>query len=488
MKRIICFLTAFVMLFTMSVSAADLDFLKESYKSYEGSYEMTFTLNKPADFVDALIGELPVKNFVNVKGLLESVFKASMKAEAKVSISSDCKKIAMGIESTQNIPAEINRNLKLSVDAQSGMWIKLDISDRSKPVYTLTLKQPYMDKYITMDVFEMLKETTPDAADQVFLIYDVLLNNTVIDALQNASVDLIAEYAKVSRSGNTVTVKMDNDGVVKYISGVLDTVQKTVSTVNILKKAASDDAADAADFEEGMAAVRAFMEKAQLFGKDGLTIQYRLDGKYIGAANIDADIALNIGNIMRAAGADDETAKAYDSMNLDFTMHMKESFKNVNRDVKVSMPVLNEENSLSFSDLLNMGGAEPDDTEDADFYIGVESDAGYIPCGVNAAYLGVRDIFDAAYSDSFDIAYNNGTVTVNAKDGKYGFKTVKFTVGASTVNVDGAELALKAPVIELNDKVYVDDFFVKAVFDYDLEWLNFDIFTGILSAGFYNMK
>ena len=52
MKRLISFIAAAVMMFTMSVSAAGLDFLKEEYKSYESAAELSFTLNKPIDFLD----------------------------------------------------------------------------------------------------------------------------------------------------------------------------------------------------------------------------------------------------------------------------------------------------------------------------------------------------------------------------------------------------------------------------------------------------
>ena len=492
MKRIVCLLTVFMLLFSVSVSAAGLDFLKEPYKSYEQSMEVSFTVNRPMDFLGKMLSGTGADNFVNAKQLAESLFKSVSKAEIKANISSDYKKIKVSMEGSQTVPAEVNRNLKLTVDSLSGIWVDLDLSNADAPKYSVIYKYPYFDKYLTADIFEMLAETEDGAAqaEQMKAMLNLLLSDVTVNGLQAANIKLLEECADVSVSGSTVTVKMDDTGAKKYIAGIAETLIDTINSIsavrgdnefNYLPEASDSSAADMIN------GIKDAIESVRIFGKDGITIKCSLSGKYLGSAAVDAHISLNVGEIMRACGACEEDAAEYDSADVDFTVHIKETYKNVNTNVKVEEPTLTEENSVPMLDAFGIaqGEAEAEEYVDPNIYM-YENE--YIPAGTNGAYLGVRDIFENAYSDDFDIFYNNGEVSVVSANGKYGFNTVKFRVGNSTVNVDGMELALKAPIIEKNDKVYVDDFFVKAVFDYDLMSLYLDLTDGTVTADYYNTK
>ena len=140
MKRIISLILVMLMLFSCSAFAAnDLNFLKERYTSAESTFECSFTLNKPLDFINELTksdlyGMDMVNTMFDFSGLAESLFNSTSKGVVKVSGSADMKKVNISLESEGVTPAQINRNLLVTVNAKSGMWVELDFSDAKNHV------------------------------------------------------------------------------------------------------------------------------------------------------------------------------------------------------------------------------------------------------------------------------------------------------------------------------------------------------------------
>lgn len=486
MKRLISFIAAAVMMFTMSVSAAGLDFLKEEYKSYESAAELSFTLNKPIDFLDGLAEAYPASLFVNLKTLAESLFGAESNMNVKVSISDDYKQIRMSMEGTQSVPAEVNRNLTLNVDAKCGMWIDLDFSDGENPTYDIIAKYPYMDKYLKIDIAELAKSDGGEAFASVAAVYDKLLNKEAIGAISAKAADLLTECGTVTARGAAVTVKLDDAAAKKYILGVaelaLNIAADNGGTEKLFLPEATGNVMSALAVRGMLAGVRDTLDKIQIFGKDGITITYTLAGKYVGGVTSDIHFSIDPAAAARVFGAELDTEGV-----LDFTLHMKQTYKNVNRYVKVDFPELTDENSVLFNEMM-YGYDTMIVSDGASPFIGIYEEGEYLAAGRDGAYFGVRNLFESADSDTFDIAYDNGLLTVTAAEGRYGFKTVKFRVGENIVNVDGMDLALNYPAIERDNKVYVDDFFVKAVFDYDLSSMSYDLLSKVLEVGFWNSR
>lgn len=493
MKRIISLILVMLMLFSCSAFAAnDLNFLKERYTSAESTFECSFTLNKPLDFINELTksdlyGMDMVNTMFDFSGLAESLFNSTSKGIVKVSGSADMKKVNISLESEGVTPAQINRNLLVTVNAKSGMWVELDFSDAKNPIYNLIVRTPVMDKYEVIDIVDMIK--TEDGGEKqlekIVSVYNLLVNDFTANGINSATVNLISDCAKVSYGSSAVTVSFDDAGFKKYLVGIIDTVNDIFKTADLF--GVSDIASGNADIqlaENGLAidsdTVKEFLSKVNILGKDGLVIRYGLSGNIINSIDTKTHISLNVGNIVRALSAAGEDAadeyaedmaedlKKYDAMNIDFTCNFNQNYRNINRGVKVEKPALTAENSFSLNELMKkQAEAMNEYVADMEYdCFGVYTED-YVPLGMGNAYIGVRELLDSTGID-FDIFYNNGVVSIVAPDDNYGFKKVTFTVGANTVNVDEAELALLNPTIERNDKVYVDSSFVLAVFNFDL--------------------
>lgn len=497
MKRFVCFILASIMPLTMSVSAAGVDFLKEEYKSYESVAEISFTLNQPIKFLDSLSDFQPLSMFVNIRTLAESVFKSTSKATAKVSISDDYKKFRMSVEAAGEVPAQINENLSVSVLARSGMWIDLDLVNIEAPKLEIIAKTPYMDKYLHMDMSDEYNAELKSLA----ALYGKILNPDTLKDLTEKAADLLAEYGKVTYRGTKVTITMDDAAANEYIFGILELAAELVSEnmsidFSELLPALGDASAigiiGAADgptaiyvgksVADGFVSnLREAFKDITLFGKDGISVTYTLSGKYIKSAESNIHIFLDPNEICRVFGTD----VAIEGV-ADFTLHINQTYSNINRNIKIDFPVLTAKNSVTPADMYGYDAEVWDSEAFINPYIDLCEEGDYIAAGKNSAYFGVRNLFESATNDTFSLAYANGTVTVTADSGAYGFKTVSFNVGENRVVVDGVAQPLNYAPIEKDNRVFVDCGFVESVFGYVRSYMSYDIMNKMLFLGFMN--
>lgn len=496
MKRILSLVVAVIMLVSCTAYAAgDLSFLAERPTAAECSFECSFKLNKPLDF----IGELPLgvsnewfDGASDLCGLVESLFDSATKGTMKLNASKDFKKLSFALETENTVPARFNQNLLVTMNAKSGMWLELDFSDAKNPVYSIVLRTPLSDKYITADIVDMIKSKPNGEAElaRMIKLYGILTEEFTASALNNASVKLIEDCAKVSRRGNNVTVTFDDSGFKKYIVqtvGVIGEFAATVSELSSQPETSGDTVLASVGFEFDAETAAKALEGIGILGKDGLVISYGLSGGRIAKVESNMHISLNLGAVLRAVfGEVAEETDECPAADIDFTVCTAENYRNVNGNVKVTKPILNEENSVSFNALTSRPqtefGEDPADFESGLEFFGVYTTE-FIPLGVDNAYIGVRELFESAGED-FDIFYSDGTVSVNMQSDGLGFDKAVFRVGESTATVDGMELALENPVILRDGRVYVDTSFVLAVLNFDTEEICYYPTTGELIMGF----
>ncbi len=530
MKRVLCLIIALAtMLSNAAFAAVDLSVLAEQRTSAECSFEASFTLNKPLNFIEKLseFDENPITGVLDLDVFIESLFKSAVKGTLKMNASKDLKKMDLAIETESTAPAQFNRNLAVTVNAKAGIWINLDLSDAENPIYGMILRTPTADKYITVDMAKLLKSdpTSEAQLEKTIKACNLLANEFAADGINNAALKLIEECATIGRAGNTITVKFDDEGFKKYISELFEMTKEFsdvfsgLSDLSELPEVSNDmvtselpevsedtdmsELAEAAEDEfvpemsEDMPAsvigfgfdadtIAEALKNIRILGKDGIELRYTISGRTITKADTKAHISVNVGEVVRAFGADEEYASAFDNANVDFTFKSTESYRNVNKGVNVTKPVLNAENSISLNELMQSNETIPEDWEyyddyEYDYFSVFTND--FISLGINNAYVGVRDLFESTYED-FEITYSDGTVTAVSANDRFGFDKAVFRVGAKTVNVDGAELALENPVIMRNGKVYVDGSFVLAVFNFDTDQISFYPMTDELVMGF----
>lgn len=88
-------------------------------------------------------------------------------------------------------------------------------------------------------------------------------------------------------------------------------------------------------------------------------------------------------------------------------------------------------------------------------------------------YFALRDVIDGyVYANdngqSFDIAYDNGVVTITETSGTDTLQSATVTVGSSAVVVNGAEYKSDLPAINYGGKVYVDQKTIQALLGFEI--------------------
>jgi len=147
--------------------ADNYDILSTSYNSYEADISCTFTVNEPMKVFGVLSQFTGIDDYVNLQMLAEDFCNSKSTGLIKINSSNDFEKGKMSYEVFEVVPFKINRNLKITAEMQMGMWLEWDISDEMNPTFNYILQQPFADKYISMDLVDMLAGEGINVADYV---------------------------------------------------------------------------------------------------------------------------------------------------------------------------------------------------------------------------------------------------------------------------------------------------------------------------------
>ncbi len=464
MKKIISLVIGLVMMFTGAcVSARNTDFLGDVHRNYTQDMEMSVTF-KSSDDIVALLEEVEfsqeINNYVDLKALLSTMLSEKSYINVQADISEDYERAKIAITGSSEQAITFNKNLNIDVKSQMGMWIDLDIGE--EPKYILTYSHPMSNKYMVVDVF---KEMDKDEIDDTIELLKYVFTKSFIDSVQEYSSELIKEHSKITFSGGRCIVKIDNDGFIKIVDGIIAYVADAIKVTVGLP----------IDLEVPS------LEGIQILGSDGITCTYSFNlNNKVSEEKTAIDVSVDVSKLYTYFTEEEWEYEAKGL--LDFDITSKSSFIRYGT-TKPVFPELTEENSINVNEMFESAPEYEYEYEE-------EGPPSYLYCYTDDVlikedkiYIPLRYTVENGYGDTAVIGYDNGIVTVESE---YlpGYKKLTLTVNSDMADTDGALHKIDKVLME-NGTVYVSTETFEGMLGWDLTWAYHNLLTNMYEFDFY---
>ena len=308
MKKIISLIIGLMIMFTsVCVSARNTDFLGDVHHNYTQDMEISVVF-KSSDDVVALLEEIEfpqeINDYVDLKAILSTILSNKSYVNVQADISEDYEKAKIAITGSSEQAITFNKNLNIDIKSQMGMWIDLDFGEEPKCI--LTYSYPISNKYMVMDIF---KEMDNDEINDTIEILEYIFTEAFIESVQKTSAELIKEHSKITFSGGKCIVKIDNDGFIKMLDGIITYVADAIKVTVGLP----------IDWEVPS------LEGIQILGSEGITYTYSFNSNNkVSEVKTVADISVDISKLYTCFT---EEEWVYDAKGLlDFDVKRKSSF------------------------------------------------------------------------------------------------------------------------------------------------------------------
>ena len=477
MKKIIALLLTMVLtLGSVSVFAELPKALTQPMTNYSGSYNVSVVFENSGEIV-ALLDELGVleeaEKYVDMEELLKGILSSETQMLVQADISKDFHKIKVGVTSASNIATVINMNTSLSANVKEGVWLDIDL-DAAEPVCNIIYTGAFNNKYVTLDLFELIPE---DQKVTVLGFLNALISQENINSLSKWAADLFEKHSKVKVSGSTVTLTMDNDGFIAMTKEIVGYV------LNIVEAAFGMSEDFVMPTQEEMEEVYSILDNFKFLGKDGISCKYILSGGKLSSSEIKMDVDFDIKAFVEGATG---VWPAESQGKLSFTITEKVKVSKVG-STKVDFPKLTAENSVSAVELFDLAPTVPEEENELEyvpyptFYAYVEMED--VPTIGDEYFVPLRALLEDAYGDSVVLDYNNGVITAKC-DYFPGFKTLTLAEDSGTVVADGKTYKMPKTRI-INGTTYVPVKFFEEIFGWTLDDLRYDMINDFYYIGFY---
>ena len=462
MKKIISILLVLVLCFsaTSVFAAPDIEKLfNAEYTDYEVVTELSLTLDKPLELLDSLsklIDEslysenILFTDIIDLRDLVESLFGSTQTMNMKCDISKDYKKVNIYLSEASNTPIKINKNLTITADAKSEMWINFDFSDIDNPIYKVIASAPASDRYMVMDYTKLFGDLDDDESLSAI---SSILNEEYIETINKISLDTLKKNAEISYKGGCFVIKMDDSQAKSWI---IDIVYEALKLTNI---------PDVEFTEEQANQIKIMLSGIKIFGKNGIEMKYKANSKgIISAEESKISFDANLFDIFTLAGVSDIEGLTKDNSNIAFTIKTKSEYKKVNKDEKVKFPTLTEENTIEMFEF-SESEYKYDDEEYVPQWEYVFFYTTEPPLEKGRVYVPLREFISALTEEDAYISWDNGTTTITSVT-KF-FNTITFSEGSCSVIKDGNEIILQEPIKTIDDKTALSQEFIDKVFGLD---------------------
>ncbi len=470
MKRILCLLMSFVLLFGTFASAAGLDFLTDgTLLNYSGTDTVTMEMDIPAELLDeisALLGSSKLENFVELEALLKGLASTKQTAQISARISEDFKRIELSMEAETQKDVQVNKNLNVAVCAKSGVWMDVDFRNAAQPKFLMIYSAPTLNKYITMDVLAFVEAMEgTEEKDALVAMLTALYSRETLQPLMEKNRALMEEYATVKTDSRTCSVHFDSAGFSAYLAAMINEVIDLYVPMGLILPAEADVIKQT---------VLLYAPKISLLGEDGYTVVYSLTGKKtVQKMTADMDFEVCLKSI---AALLDETGASWPFENdgsISLRVQEEMKMKLSGDSVTVKYPVLTEENSISYQDLyaVDMEPEEPADVDQPQYpYDYIYVTASQLPYINGKYYVPLRAVLESAYDDAFSIEFTADEslwITSPYFDG------IQTKVGTNTAYVNGAAIPVDDVILVDGSTTYVSQSFFENIFGWRLSCVGF---------------
>lgn len=469
-KGIICAVTASASVFGTAASAAGTEELYTAMSGPVYSAEMTMTMTMSLDSISDELREAVMDIAEDIKPEIK------YDIDAVYDMSEDGKVMKMAMDMTMSIPGEENITVSEYID--------MDISDEENMKYTVITKTPEDDKYYYMDYSSMtgdissvlgmagsdemkefaekLAETVPqkepEYKDGVYsLTYSQQELLDMLKATMLAGEDI---YLPMFAQLMPAAAELPAEGIIAgadeptaaYVTGDDAVAVGADEPTNVYVSGGLDAETYRAETEKWYG----ILSGVKLFAEDAVTLDVTLDendviksmdmGMYI-----ETNLYDTVTKIAEAIGTPEEDLAEFseyvtpENSDIKASLVMSCEYSNVNGDVKVDIPELNEENSV---DMLSQV------TEPETIYAELETKT------VDGMELiPLRAFCNAAGITDENITYDDGvvTITVKTRDPELTVTVIIDDTTVTAVGSDGSrsEMEMQRPAVLINDRTYV---------------------------------
>lgn len=454
MKKLLSIILCIMMLSGSISALAKTDFLTEVYNNYTGKYTVKMSFQSGEEVLKLLKSvNMPaeVENFIDIKSLLESLLTFDSKMLLQLDSSEDFKKISMALTSESAHNVDVNKNLKVNVDAKMGMWVDIDISDIQKPIMKVIYSYPYTNKYMVIDAFEMMSD---EEKAQVAGILSTVLSKNFITAINTYSSQLIEKYADIITYAGKIIIKIDNEALCGMIGEIVPYV---MGQINTLLSVMGEDG-----FGLNGALDEFSFKPLKILGDKGLTYTYTFKGGKILNAKQEADISIDVAQIYEALT--EEKWNYTKSSEIKFNLLSDVSLSNIGT-TSPAFPVLTSENSFSVKDMLpqqEYSIAKEEERTYPLWWAGGSTEK--LPVIEGKIYVPLRQTLENAYEDKVLLSYENGVVKAESEYFP-SFKVMTLILSENKIYTDNNAEKSFGIILE-NGITYVE----KAAFEELLGW------------------
>ncbi len=454
MKRIICMLLALGMLMCsgLSVLADNLDFMTKTYKSMNAEMEISFDLRKPLEILD-VVNEFGYSEIGDIKELVSSIFESVITMDMSAVMSEDYSSMQAAVKMNSNIPFKLNDDFGGNVYFNASSWIDMDLN-ADTPKYNIISKTPFSNKYMIIDIFEEGED-----------IFDVsqtitsLLNKDTVEKIQTSTLKSIEENAQIDVNGNTVKIVFDDNGAKKYLFDIIE----IIFTLDEYNEIFAELTGSNEEIIQVLAMAETFISGIKLF--DSIELTYVLDNNgYISEENAVINLNLNVYDIMSAIGSEDEYITKENS-NICLAINLNAKYTDVNKDIKIEFPELNDENSINLNDMSRIESEIVPEAEGYENYVSPYiyfSCEGYPLIQNDVVYFPFRPAMQSI-DENLEINADKGIITVNLDD-----NILKIQENTYSAEYQGQSVSLDNKLFERNGTLYITDEFMLEVLGYKM--------------------
>lgn len=497
MKKIISSVIAGVMLSAnvsaLAETAPSLDFLKASiydpnytYTSYDSN--ISFKLNEKFAMVNQLQNIIrDGVNFLDLDLLFETIFDSAMTVNVKQV--SENEGVKAELNAKFNTPIKFNKNLEVSVNQNYNMWVDLPAAKDDKVDFNIIYETPFDKRYITIDSESIAQAeeyeakinkniigengeaiTLPNTSESMENLLAKLLKEENLDVINEKAIESIYKNAEISGNNDHVSIVFSDIGLKKYFADIMQ----------IAMEYYDDDTKALVEKTIESSGIERIAKNVPFFDTKALILEYKLDSKgRIKESDAQINVKLNVYDLICEIAGNCPGQNQKDSV-LNFSVNAKSRY---NYDkINADLPVLTEENSISFYDM--MPKYDNDYDESFNYCYWVYSDGGVKRDDEQKIIIPLRSMLEEC---SYEVTYDNGTITAST-DYKYApAASLEFKVGSAEVKINGNNIEkLNVPVKIIDDSAYVRAEDIADILNMEFESYTYYILDNSCEYYFYN--
>lgn len=464
MKKIIAMMLSLIMLLSgIGVNGESLDFLKNPMTNYTQEGTFSFKITNVDEIINFFTGgmdgieELTENDFADFGLLFQTLLAFDGNMNAKYSVSDDYKNIKMSLDMGCNYNVEVNDKLSLLLKAGAEAWIEIDVSDLQDPSCKFIISTPFSKKYMYVDLFELIGSEDDSQKLALLLVLTHFTDKEFVGEMNSFSVKCVEEYADVTEKDGTYTIKFDNDAMLKYICSVANYMYGDIASVFSV---VTEENEVQALFPEN--------PNLKILGDDGITLTYKTKNGTLESSSCTGDISVSLKDVFELL---DIEYQFYKDLCIEAELSAEYTCSDIGT-TKVDIPVVNEKNGISLTDLFSNRNEEVDmgDFEYPSYYLYIGYDA---YSDDDEIYIPFALLMDEAFGNNVTVSISDNSVL--SESTYFGeFTKLEFNIGETTACIDGKQIdAGKTKKVE--DEVLVSKAFVENVFGWNVESLEHDL-------------